>query len=123
MKRKSALFLLVASLSLTASPQSFIGYGYDNYSGVNGVLLNPAVLADGKYKVNVNIFSISALGANNAYEMDRSKLLGLHFSGLSEGNGYYKSTNSAYKYAYFNTDVLGPSATINLTSRDALGLI
>jgi outer membrane protein OmpA-like peptidoglycan-associated protein len=121
--KKSALLLLVVCLYLTASSQSFVGYGYDNYSGVNGVLLNPGSLADSKYKVNVNIFAISALAGNNAYELDRSKLLGLHFSNLSEGNGYYKSTNTDYKYAYFNTDILGPSATISLTSKDALGLI
>jgi outer membrane protein OmpA-like peptidoglycan-associated protein len=121
--KKSVLLLLVVCLCLTASSQSFVGYGYDNYSGVNGVLLNPGSLADSKFKVNVNIFAISALGGNNAYEIDRSKLLGLHFSGLSEGNGYYKSANTDYKYAYFNTDILGPSATISLTPKDGLGLI
>ena len=123
MNKRSTLFLLLTCLYLTASSQSFIGYGYDNYAGVNGLILNPGTLADGKYKVNVNLFSISGLAGNNAYEIDRSKVFGLKFSNLTEGNGYYKAANTAYKYLYINTDILGPSATINLTSKDAVGIV
>src|SRR5579871_4248829 len=90
MKQKSAAFLLGVLLCLTASSQSFIGYGYDNYSGVNGLLLNPGSLADSKFKVNVNILAVSAFAGNNAYEMDRSRLFGLHLKGLKENNGYDK---------------------------------
>jgi outer membrane protein OmpA-like peptidoglycan-associated protein len=123
MSKKSVVFLLGIVLCLNAASQSFIGYGYDNYSGVNGLLLNPGTLADSKYKVNVNILAVSGFAGNNAYEIDRSKLLGLHFNHLSEGNGYYKSSNTDYKYVYFNTDILGPSAMVNLTSKDAFGII
>ena len=121
--RKSLLLLFGTLLYLAGSSQSFVGYGYDNYSGVNSLLLNPGMLADSRYKVNVNIFSVSALGANNAYEMDSKRLLGLHFSNLSEGNGYYKAPNTDYKFAAVNADILGPSAMINLDSRNGLGLI
>jgi outer membrane protein OmpA-like peptidoglycan-associated protein len=121
--KKSVTLLVATCLYLSASSQSFVGYGYDNYSGVNGVLLNPGSLPDSKYKVSVNIFSVSALAGNNAFELDRSRLFGLKFSGMSLGNGYTKSANVDYKYAYFNTDVVGPSATIALTPSDGLGLI
>lgn len=117
-----ALFLLLTVYRLTAFSQSFIGYGYDNYSGVNGMILNPANLADNKYKVNVNLFAISALAGNNAYEMDRGRFFGFKFSHLNEGDGFYKSSNTAYKYIYTNLDILGPSATITLTPKDAIGL-
>src|SRR5580658_5395499 len=123
MKQKSVVFLLGMLLCMTAYSQSFIGYGYDNYSGVNGVLLNPGSLADSKYKVDINLFAVSAFAGNNAYEMDRSRLFGFRFKGLSDSNGYDKMPNTAYKYLYYNTDILGPSATINLTKKDALGLI
>ncbi len=79
MNKKTVVFLFGIFLSLTAASQSFIGYGYDNYSGISGALLNPGTLADSKYKVYVNIFAISGFAGNNAYEMDRSRLLGLHF--------------------------------------------
>ncbi|HUB59604.1 MAG TPA: DUF5723 family protein [Puia sp.] len=123
MKQKSVVFLLGMLLCMTAYSQSFIGYGYDNYSGVNGVLLNPGSLADSKFKVNINLLAVSAFAGNNAYEIDRSRLLGFHFSGMTDSNGYDKIPNTANKYLYFNTDILGPSATINLTRKDALGLI
>ena len=85
-KKSAAAFLLLTFMRLTAFSQSFIGYGYDNYSGVNGMILNPGTLADSKYKVNVNLFSISALAGNNAYEMDRSRIFGTApVSGLTEG--------------------------------------
>lgn len=123
MKNKSVVVVLVLTLlNLTASSQSFVGYGYDNYAGVNSVILNPATLADNKYKVNVNLFSISAMVGNNAYEADRSRVLGLKFSNFNEGNGFYKSSNTDYKYFYTNLDILGPSATITLTPKDAIGI-
>ena len=123
MKQKSVAFLLGTLLCLAASSQSFIGYGYDNYSGVNGLILNPGSLADNKFKVNINIFAVSVYGGNNAYEIDRTKLFALQFKGLKEGNGYDKMPNTDFKYLYYNTDFLGPSATISLTKNDALGLI
>src|SRR5579872_4130331 len=102
MKQKSIVFLCGILLCLTASSQSFIGYGYDNYSGVNGLILNPGTLADGKFKVNINLFAVSALAGNNAYELDRSRLFKFQISGLKEGNGYDKIANTDYKYLYFN---------------------
>jgi outer membrane protein OmpA-like peptidoglycan-associated protein len=123
MKQKSVVFLFGMLLCLTASSQSFIGYGYDNYSGVNGLILNPGTLADSKFKVNINLFAVSAFAGNNAYELDRNRLFKFQLSGLKEGNGYDKIANTDYKYAYFNTDILGPSATINLTKKDAVGIV
>ena len=116
------VLLLTVVCRVTAFSQSFVGYGYDNYAGVNSMILNPSSIADSRYKVNVNIFSISALAGNNAYEMDRSRLFSLKFSNMNEGKGFYKSTNTANKYFYTNVDILGPSATISLTPKDAVGI-
>ena len=66
---------------------------------------------------------MSGFVGNNAYEIDRSKLLGFHFSHLTEGNGYDKVPNTDYKYLYFNTDILGPSAMVSLTPKDAFGIV
>ena len=105
MKKSVYALLLLTFVRLTAFSQSFVGYGYDNYAGVNAMILNPGSIADSKYKVNVNLFSISVLAGNNAYEMDRSRLFGFHFSNLAEGNGFYKSSNTDYKYMYTNLDI------------------
>jgi outer membrane protein OmpA-like peptidoglycan-associated protein len=120
---KLTLLAIASFLCLAASSQSYVGYGYDNYAGVNTLLLNPAMLAGSKYKVNVNLLSVSGAAGNNAFELDQKRLFGLHFSNLSEGNGYYKSTNTDYKYLYLNTDILGPSAMININAKNAVALI
>jgi len=119
------LMLLLSGCILwqAAGAQSFIGYGYDNYSGINGVLLNPASIAGSKFKVNVNIISASALAGNNAYELDRSRFFKLKFSNMSEGDGYYKINKPDYKYLYTNVDILGPSGMFNIDRRDAIGII
>ncbi|HVW62605.1 MAG TPA: DUF5723 family protein, partial [Puia sp.] len=119
----TALLLIGLTLGSLAHAQSFIGYGYDNYSGVNSIILNPGMLAGSKYKVNVNIISVSGFAGNNAYELDRKNLFKLKFKDLSEGNGYYKATNKDYKYMYLNTDILGPSAMFNIDKKDAVGII
>jgi outer membrane protein OmpA-like peptidoglycan-associated protein len=120
--KKATLLVLGLVGCLAALPQSFVGYGYDNYSGVSGVLLNPGNLAGSKYKVNVNIISFSTLSGNNAYELDKKNLFTLKFSHLSEGYGYYKASNTNYKYAYTNTDIVGPSAMFTIDKRDAIGI-
>jgi hypothetical protein len=123
MNKKSVVFLFGILMCLTATSQSFIGYGYDNYSGVNGVLLNPGTLADSKYKVNVNILAVSAYAGTNAYEMDRSKLFGSNFRTFRKATATINPPNTDYKYAYFNTDILGPSAMVSLGSKDAFGIM
>jgi len=120
--KKAVLLVVGLAGCLAALPQSFVGYGYDNYSGVNSILLNPGNLAGSKYKVNVNLISLSGLAGNNAYELDKKNLFTLKFSHLSEGNGYYKATNTSYKYVYLNTDILGPSAMFNIDRKDAIGI-
>ena len=120
--KKAVLLIVGLAGCLAALPQSFVGYGYDNYSGVNSILLNPGNLAGSKYKVNVNLISLSGLAGNNAYELDKKNLFTLKFSHLSEGNGYYKATNTSYKYVYLNTDILGPSAMFNIDRKDAIGI-
>jgi outer membrane protein OmpA-like peptidoglycan-associated protein len=120
---KLSLLVVGSFLCLAGSAQTFVGYGYDNYSGVNSLLLNPAMLAGSKYKVNVNLVSFSAAAGNNAFEMDRKKLFALEFAHLQEGNGYYKANNTDYKYLYLNADILGPSAMVNINDKNALALI
>src|SRR4051812_41038046 len=98
MKVKKNVLLVLFSFMLTAGfSQQFTGYNVDNYAGINAVTENPAYLAASKYKVYVNLAAFSVLGGNNAYELERKRLFSLNFSGLSEGNGVYKSANTDQK--------------------------
>ncbi|HTN16607.1 MAG TPA: DUF5723 family protein [Chitinophagaceae bacterium] len=65
--KKSFKHILLASVSglcISANAQEMAGFRADNYNGVNGAFFNPANLAGGPYKVDVNIFGGNFYGGN-----------------------------------------------------------
>ena len=58
------LFVFVFSFNLVHA-QDFIGYSNSNYAGVNGIELQPASIADSRFKLDVNVGSASIFGYNN----------------------------------------------------------
>lgn len=107
--KKRLVLGLMSCVPLFGLSQQFTGFTYDNYSGVHGILQNPANVAGSKYKVNINFFSISGLAGNNAYELKNSKFKNFDFSELEENLDYFKSGNSDKKSLWMNTDIMGPS--------------
>ncbi|HEX6428651.1 MAG TPA: hypothetical protein VF008_13240, partial [Niastella sp.] len=107
--KKSLALGLISCVPLFGLSQQFTGYTYDNYSGVHGMLQNPASVAGSKYKVNINFFSISALAGNNAYELKNDKFKKFDFSNLKENEDFFKSGNTDKKSLWMNTDIMGPS--------------
>jgi outer membrane protein OmpA-like peptidoglycan-associated protein len=120
--KKALAFTLVGAIPYFGFSQQFTGYNYDNYAGVPGMVQNPAILAGSKYKMNVNLFSVSALAGNNAYEFKKSRLFNFDFSDMNEGVDYFKSNNNDKKNLWVNADVLGPSAMITINPRNGLGI-
>ena len=102
--------------------QEFMGYHYNNYMGVYGVVSNPASIAASPYQFHINIFSASVVAGNNAYELNRADLFHFHFSGLTEGPDYQKIISDARKNGWAVADVLGPSVLISLDKKSALGI-
>jgi len=119
--KKALAFILTGAIPYFGSSQQFTGYNYDNYAGVPGMVQNPAMLAGSKYKVNVNLFSVSALAGNNAWEVKKSKLFNFDFSDMSEGVDYFKSSNNDKKNLWVNTDVLGPSVMVTINRKNSIG--
>jgi outer membrane protein OmpA-like peptidoglycan-associated protein len=120
--KKALAFILTGATPYFGFSQQFTGYNYDNYAGIPGIVQNPAMLAGNKYKVNVNLFSVSALAGNNAYEFKKSKLFNFDFSDMDEGVDYFKSSNNDKKKLWVNADVLGPSAMITINPRNSLAV-
>ena len=118
------LRLLLVALSLTATvalklqAQNFPGYRSGNYTGVNGVFVNPASIADNRYRWDFNLFSFNGfIGNDKAYfnfkDITTSKSDNFKNRFLG-GNG---NTN-----ANVNVEVLGPSAMFNLTKKSAMAI-
>ena len=120
--KKSLALGLISCVPLFGLSQSIIGYPYDNYSGVHGMLQNPASVAGSKYKVNINFFSFGTSAGNNAYELKNDKVKNFDFSDLTENKDYFKSGNSDKKNLWFNTEILGPSFMFTSGKKSGVGL-
>ncbi|MBL7713111.1 MAG: hypothetical protein JNL13_11620, partial [Chitinophagaceae bacterium] len=71
----------MGSMYVPANAQEMAGFRSDNYNGVNGAFFNPANLAGGPYKLDVNILGINFYGGNK-----NKSFTGL-FSDLSSDTG------------------------------------
>jgi outer membrane protein OmpA-like peptidoglycan-associated protein len=120
--KKRLVLGLISCVPLFGLSQQFTGYTYDNYSGVHGMLQNPASVAGSKYKVNVNWFSMSVLAGNNAYEYKQDKFRKFDFSDPKENVDFFKSANTNNKTLWLNTDIMGPSFMITTGKKSGFGL-
>ena len=59
------LMSVIALLSSNVYAQDYLGFRQSNYSGINGVDLNPATLADNRFVVDVVLGGASFTGYNN----------------------------------------------------------
>jgi len=120
--KRSLLLVAAGLMAFSAFSQQYNGYVYDNYAGTQSLLFNPANVAGSKYKVDVNLVSVSSLIGNNAYELDKKKLFHFDLSDLREGTHYFKvNTPNETKKLWLNTDIMGPSFLMTLSPRSGLG--
>jgi outer membrane protein OmpA-like peptidoglycan-associated protein len=72
---KRILYIATAvMLSISAFSQDFLGYANSNYAGVNGIDLNPASIADSRYKVDIVLFGTNFMAGNNWTGMNTAAL-------------------------------------------------
>lgn len=118
MKQLLIIFALTSSLQSIA--QSYIGYDTDNFNGIHGVTINPANIADSRVRFDLNLFSFSALVANDyvGLSLDNATQLsdGFDFTNLT-------TTASSQNRVLANVEVLGPSFMFNLSEKHSIGLI
>lgn len=77
-------FLLVVCWSYNSVAQEFIGLRTDNYSGSNGMLLNPAAPIAGKLPWDINLFAV----------------------GVNEDNNYLKISDPLLKYVTTSDSII-----------------
>jgi hypothetical protein len=63
--KKMILSLLLLCFFSCAFTQDFAGFRSGNYTGVQGVFFNPANIADNRYRLDINLFSLSTYVGNN----------------------------------------------------------
>ena len=108
--------LLLAISGIKA--QSYIGYLSDNYSGVHGVISNPANIVDSRFKTDFNIAGASAFFGNDYYGVKLGDVLDTDFDFDENGNKSAKNENNLLG----NADVLGPSFMFNINPTNSIAL-
>lgn len=118
MKKRIYLSLFAFASFCAANAQSYLGYVPDNYAGVQGVLFNPASIADSRFKANINLFSLSTSVANDAYGVSLSDALKSSFDFDTQAKKSFSTKNNAV----LNTDIMGPSVMFNIAPKHSLAI-
>lgn len=98
--------------------QSYIGYLSDNYSGVHGIISNPANIVDSRFKTDVNLAGASSFFGNDYYGVKLSDVFDSDFDIDENSNKHPKDNNNLFG----NADVLGPSFMFNINPTNSIAL-
>lgn len=108
MKRYFLLLLLFIPYFQVFS-QHMLGMAQSNYSGITGVHYNPALLADSRYKLLVNIFTFNLYAQNNWVNLE------LPYKPIKALRGKYDSTSGyldSNNVPLFTNDMLIQKLTV-----------
>ena len=116
--KKITLSILLVIVSFFLEAQSYIGFLSDNYSGVHGVISNPANIVDSRFKTDINLAGVSVFGSNDYYGVN---LLDATKDGYSF-DFEAKTSPSEDNRAAVNVDALGPAFMFNLSKNSSIAL-
>ncbi len=115
---KKLLIIATFLTSIFSNAQSYLGYSYDNYAGVQGVLFNPASIVDSRFKVDINLVSASALVANDYLGVKVTDLLKNSYDFQLQPTKFASLNNNFIA----NVDIMGPSFMFNLAPKHSLAI-
>lgn len=74
-KKLLVLTILPSIIFLKTYGQDFLGLNTGNYSGITGVMLQPASIVDSRFKFDLNLFSTGMNYNNNYFLLDKDVIL------------------------------------------------
>ncbi len=124
--------LAVCFLFSSASfAQSYLGYSQSNFSGINGVILNPAEVVDNRMQVDINLFSGDNLFSNNYIKANRKYIFSPKSIPTFDSTYSFQDfriselltrTNSTTKNVILRSDILGPSFMFAIDRKNAIAV-
>jgi len=123
MKRIILITYLVSFFSQAIQSQSFAGFSYENYSGLNGLMHNPATIAATPIIFDLNIIGADIFVNNDFLSINSKDIIkssGLNIDQLLATQTNFESSSSNNLYENFET--LGPSLMFRLNDRMSVGL-
>ncbi len=115
---KKILLLMFLVLAAKANAQSYMGYIPDNYAGIQGVLFNPASIADSRFKTDINLFSTSSSLNNDYYGTSLFDLTDSSFDFERDGVQSPSRNNGGIMYS----DIMGPSFMFNIAPKHSVAI-
>lgn len=117
------ILVILLGLPLSLFCQSNHGFTFDNYSGIYGVISNPANSVDSKYNIHVNVLSYNQLGVSDIGNVPylNVETAPNGFNGLEFEENLMNVEDSGYSFGH--TDVLLPSVVWNFHEKYAVGLL
>jgi len=90
--KKIYIIAALSFLFFTSQSQDFLGISTGNFSGVSGVMLQPASIVDSRHKFDINLFSTSINYSNNYFLVNRDALLKFNKNSFND----YQTFKSRY---------------------------
>lgn len=103
---------------VSAKAQSYMGFLTDNYSGVHGVISNPANIVDSRFKTDVNIIGVSAFTANDYFGASLGDIFDDDFDFEDDAKRFPEDKNNLVG----NLDVLGPAFMFNIDEKNSIAI-
>jgi len=121
MKKLDYLFivLIICFFNMATYAQSYFGYTFDNYSGIHGVIINPANIVDSPFKADINLVSGSFFGGSDYLSINIQDILKAE-EGFSFDENVKKFPKDDNNF-FLNADILGPSFMFNINKKSSIG--
>jgi len=122
MSKIKLIFMLALMLPIMSYAQRYIGIATSNWSGTNGMYLNPANIADSRHKFTVDLFSVN-VGVNNNTAQLTEGLSGLFNIGDENSTGglSFKDQQQFSILAPY-AEVRGPGVMVSINSKHSVAL-
>lgn len=119
--RKIQLLMILMVLPFISNAQRYFGIATSNWSGTNGLYLNPANIADSRHKFTIDLFSLNAGMNNNLATFDGG------ISSLISSNNLANDLKFDFNQSDFSIlapyfELRGPGAMVSLTPRHSIAL-
>ena len=123
---KKIILIFIYSISIISKAQDFIGYNQSNYAGINGIYLQPASIADGRLKFDLNLTALNLSLYNNYIGINRRDLNNQAFmeamkDGLVANKFITLKDNDKDKRLHLSNRIMGPSFMFNFKRKYAIG--
>ncbi|MBI3501528.1 MAG: OmpA family protein [Bacteroidetes bacterium] len=119
------LFSIFHFSNFISHSQDFIGYSNSNYAGVSGIDLNPASIADSRYKFDMALAGFSFNVSNNYIGLRKEaiKNKSTAFNDPNFQKDYLvERINSDRKSAFIHQQLILPSFMLTLSPKHAIGV-